>query len=344
MKIGAPTGTAAFLVKGNTMHTLLRLPINNSKNELKELSGKSLRDLQENFENVEIIVIDEKSMIGQYYFYMIDARCRQAKPENAKLPFGGISVILMGDFAQLPPIRDSPLYMELEEKNAKNPQITSGYFLFKKLFSENTIIFDKIMRQGEDQKEFKGILDRIASGDFTRDDWDYLRKRDLNGPEFTPEQRKEIRAKSIKVCALNKDTRRYNIQRIKDLGTPVAGIKSLNKGKGAGSASSNEAQGLSSDMIIAKGSQVLLTWNLWQEAGLTNGARGTIKYIIYEKGKKPPSLPDMIIVHFEQYMGPSYLEGEEKCVPIVVQERHFIKNKESCIRIMVPIKPGKSVS
>ena len=153
-------------------------------------------------------------MIGQYYFYMIDARCRQAKPENAKLPFGGISVILMGDFAQLPPIRDSPLYMELEEKNAKNPQITSGYFLFKKLFSENTIIFDKIMRQGEDQKEFKGILDRIASGDFTRDDWDYLRKRDLNGPEFTPEQRKEIRAKSIKVCALNKDTRRYNIHLI----------------------------------------------------------------------------------------------------------------------------------
>ena len=348
LKIGAPTGTAAFLVKGNTLHNLLRLPINNSKSQINELKGENLRDLQEKFKNVELLVIDEKSMIGQYFFYMIDARCKEAKPENAKLPFGGISIILMGDFAQLPPVRDSPLFMELEEskksKSANNQQIAQGYLLFRELFRENTIIFDEIMRQGEDQKEFKEVLDRIASGNFTREDWAYLRERDLNGPNFTPEQRKEIRSKSIKVCALNQDTVKYNVERIYALGTPVAGVKSQNKGKGSGSATANEAQGLHSNLIIARECQVLLTSNLWQEAGLTNGARGTVKYIIYEKGQKPPRLPAMVIVQFDQYIGPSYLENEEKCVPIVIQERNFTKQQVYCTRKMLPMKPGYAIS
>ena len=56
-------------------------------------------------------------------------------------------------------------------KNANNQQIAEGYLLFRELFRENTIIFDEIMRQGEDQKDFKEVLDRIASGKFTKEDW-----------------------------------------------------------------------------------------------------------------------------------------------------------------------------
>merc|ERR1712012_1351609 len=52
MQVGAPTGSAAFLVEGNTLHKLLHLRISNSRDELKELSGQPLRDLQEEFEDV----------------------------------------------------------------------------------------------------------------------------------------------------------------------------------------------------------------------------------------------------------------------------------------------------
>ena len=99
LKVGAPTGTAAFLVKGKTLHQLFHLPVSKSKVAIKELSGDSLRQLQDDFKDTELVVIDEKSMIGQYTFYMIDARLRQAKPDKANLPFGGLSIILMGDFA-----------------------------------------------------------------------------------------------------------------------------------------------------------------------------------------------------------------------------------------------------
>ena len=76
LKVGVPTGTAAFLVKGNTLHSLFQLLINKSKGVIKEKSGEALRELQKTFKGTELIVNDEKSMIGQYTFYMINARKR----------------------------------------------------------------------------------------------------------------------------------------------------------------------------------------------------------------------------------------------------------------------------
>ena len=349
LKIGAPTGTAAFLVKGNTLHSLFNLPINKGKGVIKELSGDPLRDLQESFKGTELIVIDEKSMIGQYTFYMIDARLRQAKPEKGNEPFGGVSIILMGDFAQLSPVRDQPLFMQPDENNNKskcstNPQVLSGYHLFMNHFSGNSLIFDEVMRQGPDQKEFKECLDRLANGKLTLDDWEYLRKRGLNESNFTRDEIAEIKAKSVKICALNKDTGSHNKERIKALGTPIAPCKSLNKGKGASSAGANEAGGLLQDISLAKGCKVILTKNLWTEAGLTNGAVGTVRYLIYDKDL-PPAPPKFVICHFDEYEGPSYLgDKEEKCVPILPHEHHFYKQKESCLRQMIPLKPGYAIS
>ena len=81
LKVGASTGTAAVLVKGNTLHNMFHLPITNKKDVIKGLSGDALRALQDSFKDVELLVIVEKSMIGQYTLYMIDARLRQAKPD-----------------------------------------------------------------------------------------------------------------------------------------------------------------------------------------------------------------------------------------------------------------------
>merc|ERR1711981_1225227 len=105
-------------------------------------------------------------MIGQYMLYMIEERLRQAKPARAHLPFGGVSIILMGDFAQLAPVMDPPLFMEPDgkSKNSSNPQIVTGHQLFKTHFSENSLIFDEVLRQGPAQEEFKEVLDNIANG------------------------------------------------------------------------------------------------------------------------------------------------------------------------------------
>ena len=55
------------------------------------------------------MAIGEMSMIGRRMLKVIDDRLRQAKAKQ-NLFFGGISVFLCGDFGQLPPIADLPIF------------------------------------------------------------------------------------------------------------------------------------------------------------------------------------------------------------------------------------------
>ena len=348
MKIGGPTGSAAFLVKGTTLHKMLKLKINNSQGPIKDLKGKALEDLQTAFEDVHLLVIDEKSMIGQYMLYMIDRRLREAKPTQANLPFGGVSVVLMGDFGQLVPVKDPPLYAEHEEgsKWAKNPQINAGKHLYKSLFVKNTIILDEVMRQGKGQERFKETLERLRDGKFNKEDWDYFKDNcELQSPKYTEEERNAVRSSAIKVCALNRDLKNHNLARIKALGQPLAKIKSDNEGKGSGSAPAREAGNLLPDIVLAKGCRILLSTNLWQPVGLTNGAVGTVKYIIYKENEAPLALPAFLLCHFDQYIGPSFIEGEEKLVPIApVTRTWYPQPNVIASRTMLPMKPGYAIS
>ena len=100
--ITATTGKASYNIGGSTIHSLLKLPIGPRGN--KELIGQSLIRLQENLNDIKYILIDEYSMLGQTMFGWVDRRCRQATGVGHEL-FGGKSIILLGDPAQLPPSR-----------------------------------------------------------------------------------------------------------------------------------------------------------------------------------------------------------------------------------------------
>ena len=80
-----------------------KLPIGSRGN--KDLSGQSLCRLQENLNDIEYIITDEYSMLGQVTFRRIDRRCKQTTGCNDKV-FGGKSLILTGHPGQLPPVAD----------------------------------------------------------------------------------------------------------------------------------------------------------------------------------------------------------------------------------------------
>ena len=308
--------------------------------ELPDLSGDPLRNLQQMFEGCEILVIDEKSMIGLYTLYIIDKRLREIRPEKSMLPFGGMSIVLMGDFAQLPPMGDLPMFTSKSE-------LSLYQYVGKALFDmfDKTIIFDEIMRQqGDDQKHFRDILDRLAKGDFTRDDWYSLKEREIYGDGNLSEiEIQEFFATAVMLCALNRDLIAFNMIRIKALGTPIAAIKSINSSSTVAALSSSKAHGLPSQVWLARECHVTITTNLWKEAGLTNGANGIIKFIVYEGNTRPPALPSLVIVQVPQYIGPSY-KNLDKCVPIVPIRREWYKGKTLCWREMVPLKPAYAMS
>ena len=85
----------------------MNLPIR-GKNA-NDLKGPALLQLQEKLAGIRYIIIDEYSVVGQNLFGWIDKRCRQGTGFTDK-PFGGISIILVGDIAQLPPVGDKVLY------------------------------------------------------------------------------------------------------------------------------------------------------------------------------------------------------------------------------------------
>jgi len=97
------------------------------------------------------------------------------------------------------------------------------------------------------------------------------------------------------------------------------------------------AKGLEAQLLLAKGSRVMLSANIWTEAGLVNGSMGIVQDILFEE-HGPPSLPVAVLVEFEAYKGPTIttLEGN-KVVPIVPIKRSWEGKNGPCSRLQVPI-------
>ena len=92
----APTGVAANLFLGRTLHSLLRLPVRGRMSELPQL----IDELRKLFRGCVCLIIDEKSMVGLNLLGLIDRRLRQLVPSRTDEPWGGISTILSGDSFQ----------------------------------------------------------------------------------------------------------------------------------------------------------------------------------------------------------------------------------------------------
>ena len=148
------------------MHSAAQLPIR----EYRELQGDSLQRLQLRLEGKSFLIVDEMSMIGHKMLSSLDNRLR-AGTGKEDISFGGMSVILMGDFGQLPPVGDRPMYV------SGNGSVVSDHGHSLYLMFESVIILDLVMRQAGDDPEaiaFRALLMRMRDGKVTEKDWKIL--------------------------------------------------------------------------------------------------------------------------------------------------------------------------
>lgn len=98
--VTATTGLAATHLNGNTIHSWSGIGIHDF------LPSGFFENLQkgrgETIQNTDVLVIDEISMLHDYRLDMIDAVLRKVRKSD--MPFGGLQVVLCGDFFQLPPV------------------------------------------------------------------------------------------------------------------------------------------------------------------------------------------------------------------------------------------------
>ena len=163
----APTGIAAVNIGGSTIHSFLRLtPGLLSENSIEPIASKKQREL---IRSVDVVVIDEISMVRADLFWAIDFRLRQVmRGADRRRPFGGKQVILVGDFYQLPPVVKS------EEEERTIVETLGGIYAFQ---TQNWAKADfrcfclkTVHRQGNDNL-FLSILNHIRHGDISQRDF-----------------------------------------------------------------------------------------------------------------------------------------------------------------------------
>ena len=174
-RLAAYTGVAARNIGGATLHALLQL--SDSK---RDISAKTKRDLAAMWDGVDYLFIDELSMIGCEMLQNISRALTEAK--GMTTAFGGVNVILAGDFAQLPPIGDTRLYKDINttSSNAGVTNRAQGKILGRLLWLsfEAVVILHETMRQsGSENDAFVDLLGRLRDGVCNGSDFDMLSSR-----------------------------------------------------------------------------------------------------------------------------------------------------------------------
>ena len=196
---------------------------------------------------------------------------------------------------------------------------------------------EKIQWQSGDsieQQRFREILLRLREGENSLDDWKQLTTRfeeNLNRIE------RERFSDAVFILTKWIDVDKINVTMLRDLSRPVTKIITVHTGgQEAKRANSDIAKGLEGQLLLAKGSRVMLTANIWTEAGLVNGSMGIVHDIIFEQA--PPSLPAAVFIEFDAYKGPTITTSEgNKVVLIVPIKRSWEGKNGPCSRIQVPI-------
>lgn len=100
--VTASTGIAATHMGGTTIHSWSGLGIRDELTEYDLEDMESKKYLYERFKNTDVLIIDEVSMLHHFRLDLIERIARHLK--RNQLPFGGMQIILCGDFFQLPPV------------------------------------------------------------------------------------------------------------------------------------------------------------------------------------------------------------------------------------------------
>lgn len=152
VSVTATTGLAASHLGGSTIHSWSGIGIHD---QLPSDFHKHLSKTRvDTIKKTDILILDEISMLHDYRLDMVDEVARKLREDDR--PFGGIQVILCGDFFQLPPV-------------SRTDQRSGSFVVSSQVWDEFSPVIcylDEQYRQDDDI--FLGILNAIRAGDVRR--------------------------------------------------------------------------------------------------------------------------------------------------------------------------------
>lgn len=170
IEITATTGIAAVNIGGATIHSFSGIGTGDVPVEfvVKRLKSARSRQLRKRIKDCKILVIDEISMLSGDILDKINAVFKIIR--DRATPFGGIQIVLVGDFAQLPPVSRDKLFEYAFESEAWHEM------------GLKTHVLRTIFRQTDE--EFIGLLNRVRTNSLTANDIAILKARENLKPDF----------------------------------------------------------------------------------------------------------------------------------------------------------------
>ena len=219
MAILAPTGVAAMNAKGTTINSFFQLPpgsffpgdisIENLQSGILSIQSMVAdlsysKDKTDLFRLLELLVIDEVSMVRCDLLDVIDAILRKVRGNNTA--FGGVQLLLIGDLYQLPPVT------KREEWSFLNRAYASPYFFDAQVIRRNPVLqveLTQVYRQTE--PAFINILNDIRNNSITETSLKLLNER------YDPNFQATEELNPIIITSHNAEANAINKQKLEEL-------------------------------------------------------------------------------------------------------------------------------
>ncbi|MEA2370344.1 MAG: ATP-dependent helicase [Solirubrobacteraceae bacterium] len=147
--VTATTGLAATHLGGVTIHAWSGIGV--AETLPRGHAGTLSKQRQANIESTDILVIDEVSMLHDFRLDMVDTICQEVRGDPS--PFGGLQVILCGDFFQLPPVN---------RREGRAGGFVTGSRAWR--YAELAVLYLGEQHRQEDDPEFTDILNGLRHG------------------------------------------------------------------------------------------------------------------------------------------------------------------------------------
>ena len=313
--VGAPTGIAAMNVDGVTVHAIAGLPP-------KIFPERASDKADERFKVMKALVLDEVSMLSIEMFEWLDNHMREARGDAS--PFGGVQLVLFGDFFQLPPVGQAALIFESAAWRALSPMVVNLNVVFRQSNAVHVDMLNDVRVAGREG----GHLSLATM----------CTLRSLAPPQ---KQVPEIDDDIPRLYTENKDVERLNQTKLAMLPGMTVACRVVDVDKAAGDNHQRFAEELEkrmpSNLTYKIGARIVMTKN-WAERELMNGSMGTVTGTVTDfvdaksprsQGVKPGDY-EMPIVKFDS------LEGEVRVEPVMMEEG--AQGEGSVQRSGIPVK------
>ena len=257
--VTAPTGVAACNVGGITLHSFAGVGL--GKGTVKHLAdvvakhdGKAAK-----WNQCQVLVIDEVSMLDGHLMDKLDTVGRRAR-YRPDAPFGGIQLVLCGDFYQLPPVGvDRTTCFAFESQAWK--RVVTRTFQLTHVYRQRDPVFVQCLNDLR-----TGVVSDATARTLTATRNHSLIQTTEDGAAVVP----------TRLYSHNVDVDRENLARLKDLPGGTLTYKARDEAQTEAARRQMERLPASEVLQLKVGAQVILTKNIAVGSGLANGTRGVV--------------------------------------------------------------------